>query len=68
MKPPWRICLGVLVGSWIYTLSEYYIPIGIEQTNIYEIYTLQGVPFALILISILNYSSKKKKDSNSKIT
>lgn len=57
----WRICLFVLISSWVFSLLRYYFPIG-EQENIYKIYATTGIPFALVLLLFINYLNKKEKN------
>ena len=44
--------------SWLYTLLTYYMPFEISGNSLCEIYSFQGIPFALILGLILNYYNK----------
>lgn len=50
--------LFVLVMSWLYTFLTYYMPFEISGNSLCEIYSFQGIPFALILGLILNYYNK----------
>lgn len=55
--------LFILIASWIYTLLTYYLPFG-STHSLCEIYTFQGIPFALFLGLIGDW--KNKKDNNEK--
>ena len=54
-----RQALFTLIVSWLYTLLAFYLPLWENHISLYEIYTFQGVPFALIVQIILYYYGKK---------
>lgn len=50
--------LFILLASWFYTVLTYYLPFGDNVYSLSEIYTFQGIPFALMLGVFLNYCDK----------
>lgn len=56
--------LFIMVVSWLYTLLTYYIPFEVNTYSLCEIYTFQGMPFALILGLVLSYYNKRKYESH----
>lgn len=52
-----RQFLFILIISWLFTLLTYYVPMPfIDNTySICEVYTIEGIPFTLILGVILYY-------------
>ncbi len=56
-----KVCISILVLSWIYSILDYYVPILDNTHNdIYYIYATRGIPFTLIIMIVTDFINKKQ--------